>query len=352
MPKNHHPTTRGGDSMKRPRISTAYSHEFGMDMDGQDVAMGNGHEVKDPNEGSVAGQGNQSSNHPGMHSSQETTTDNHRTPVLTISDPGTTMDGLQIHGRIQDATGGESLTPNHKRKAEDDGLTLDMPTKVARKEDPADPCCVLCAIDLKCSKPRGVDTPCFRCFGMGKQHECVEVDARCRFQLRRLQNEAMAYISNPNQTTEEALDTAQEKLVKMIKSVRQQKPTSSKATPSNETAIENLFIRLAFKQDTYATNDLASLRDLPRLRNTLNIQGTKKFPSIASLDHTKAAHLEIVAAHLVGTAADKACSYCSKGEGFFRECIAVPDKGKLTFLGGACTNCAIACHTPCSLAEL
>ncbi|KAL8985387.1 MAG: hypothetical protein Q9205_000878 [Flavoplaca limonia] len=228
MPKNHHPTTRGGDSIKRPRISTAYSHEFGIDMDSQDIAMGNGHEVKDPNEGS----------------------------------------------------------------------------------------------------------------------------ARYRFQLRRLQNEAIAYISNPNQTTEEALDTAQEKLVKMIKSVRQQKPTSSKAIPSNEIAIKNLFIRLAFKQDTYATNDLASLRDLPRLRNTLNIQGTKKFPLITSLDYTKAAHLEIVATHLVGTAADKACSYYSKGEGFFRECIAVPDKGKLTFLGGACTNYAIACYTPYSLAEL
>ena len=141
----------------------------------------------------------------------------------------------------------------------------------------------------------------------------------------------------------------------MTTKIRQRQPAASKLNktkPADKSEFEQLFIRLAFEQDIYATNDLISLRALPRMRDVLNIRGTKKMPSVASLDYTKAVQLEIVAAHVVGSIAEKACSRCSNGEGFFQDCVVVLNQQGLTFLEGVCTNCAFGNRSGCSMVEL
>ncbi|KAL9027246.1 MAG: hypothetical protein Q9180_007358 [Flavoplaca navasiana] len=340
---------------KSQRTSTATAQGQDAATGSPDIVMSDGENGRIPKTGVEASKIGSSND---QRDNRHGTAIGRNLSVTSIVDgSGSAMEGLQIQDHQLNGSAGERLTTDKKRKADDDGNVdgnVDRAKKHARMEDPAEPCCTACAMwynifpDLKCSKARGLGAPCFHCFQQGKQHECVEVDARCRPQLRRVQIAAKAYAADRNVTTEGTLNKHQSTLIKMIKSVRH---AASKVKVHNESAIEAIFIRLAFEQDIYATNDLASLRDLPRLRDVLNIRGTKKLPSIANLDHTKAAHLEIVAAHLVGDVADNACEYCSKGDGFFRECIAVPDKGKLTFLNGVCTNCAIASHSDCSIAS-
>ncbi|KAL8818369.1 MAG: hypothetical protein Q9223_002986 [Gallowayella weberi] len=271
-------------------------------------------------------------------------------------DPSTAMSGLKIQTDTPSNMAPEDMTCGHKRKASGD-LFMDGEIKHARLEtraEQATPCCVKCAMqynifpDLVCSRPRGrPDGPCKDCLGSHKLEECVLINARFQPFLKQLQDAAKAFLDNQTVTTEQVLNSAQTKLIKMIKSIRQQQPTSkSEAKSLSYGAIEHLFIQLAFEQDSYATNDLISLRKLPRMRNTLDICGTKKMPSITSLDHTKDTHLEIIAAHLVGKVVDKGC------QGFFRECIVVPEQSQLTFLGGVCTNCALGGRSACSSVSL
>ena len=75
----------------------------------------------------------------------------------------------------------------------------------------------------------------------------------------------------------------------MLKSCRHQQ--GAPKTPNHESERGRIFMRQASHQDIYVNNDLPTLRKLPRRRN-----GTKKMPSIASLDYSKSAHLEIVVA--------------------------------------------------------
>ncbi|KAL9042666.1 MAG: hypothetical protein Q9180_000435 [Flavoplaca navasiana] len=364
-PKPTPNTARGGSTGKVQRANVTNPLEQCVAKDNPDVLMGDGDDLQTLNDPHV---GNDELSNPRArpHVHQEVATENDQAKKIFMDDPSPAMDDLRIQAGPSKKPEGDGSTSQLKRKAGDDESAEEKGHKHPRKEGPADSCCIQCAMnynifpsvllkplksklifssDLKCGRSR----PCFHCFQTGKQHECVEVDiqTRCRPQLYRVQVAAKAHEADPNETTYETMNKTQAILVKMIKSIRH--PTS-KAKDNNKDTIEAIYIRIAFEQDIYATNDLASLREMPRLRNTLNIHGTKKLPSIASLDFTRAAHLEIIAAHLVGKVAVKACRHCSKEEGFFHECIVVPDKGKLTFFNGACTNCAITGHS-CSLVE-
>ncbi|KAL8634904.1 MAG: hypothetical protein Q9226_009415, partial [Calogaya cf. arnoldii] len=106
---------------------------------------------------------------------------------------------------------------------------------------------------------------------------------------------------------------------------------------------EAYVISFAMHQQTFVSDHLRLLRYLEKQRDKLTLRHGR---TIAEVELTKPAHLEIVAAHLIGQEAKTPCKLCAqegskgKAKGFFAQCIRMPSTSEIDPLGGRCTNCA------------
>jgi len=109
----------------------------------------------------------------------------------------------------------------------------------------------------------------------------------------------------------------------------------------NNRAMEDLYIKIIFEQQTNVITTLEIIRGMPRLRSSFNVRSSQ---ALWNLNLFKISQLEATTRHLVGEIAKKSCSRCAEVKGPFCECVVVSSQNGAILLDDKCTNCAIIEH--------